>query len=237
MDPVGSMGRIVLYPSLPWLPEPWARCEGQLVSIGRAQLLFRLLDSRFGGDGHTTFALPDLRGQAPIPGLAYHMTVEGQWPTNDGGYSIGTIMLFPYTTVPNGWSVCEGQLLPIASNIVLFALLDARFGGDGQATFALPDLRGKAPAGLQFYICVSGSFPSKDPNVPFEDPDGSSDFLFPLGTTVLMATTFVPGGWLPCEGQSIHFTDPQDPRGFFFNSTLPDLRGKQPIAASSQSLA
>jgi len=224
MELVGTMGRIDLYPSIPLLPASWARCEGQVVNPGDAEALFRLLGSRFGGNGQTTFALPDLRGQAPIPGLAYQMAVAGEWPTTDpGGYYIGTIMLFPFTTVSTLWSVCEGQLLPIASNTALFAVLGVRFGGDGHATFALPDLRGKAPAGLQYFICVSGRFPSMD-------PDGGSDFPFPLGTTVLVASTVVPGGWLPCEGQSIDFTNPQNPLGLLFNSTLPDLRGKAPIA-------
>ncbi len=47
-------------------PEGWARCDGQLLPIGQNQALFALLKTVFGGDGKTTFALPDMRGRAPI---------------------------------------------------------------------------------------------------------------------------------------------------------------------------
>ena len=46
---------------------------------------------------------------------------------------------------PNGWLFCEGQALPIAENEVLFQLIGTRYGGDGEATFNLPDLRGRVP--------------------------------------------------------------------------------------------
>ena len=44
-----------------------------------------------------------------------------------------------------GWALCDGQLLPISTNTALFSLLGTQFGGDGQTTFALPDLRGRVP--------------------------------------------------------------------------------------------
>ena len=59
---------------------------------------------------------------------------------------IGQVQLFAFNFAPQGWSTCEGQLLPINENTALFALLGTTFGGDGQQTFALTDLRGKAPA-------------------------------------------------------------------------------------------
>ena len=46
---------------------------------------------------------------------------------------------------PKGWAMCNGQLLPINQNQALFALLGTTFGGNGQTTFALPDLRGRVP--------------------------------------------------------------------------------------------
>jgi len=53
--------------------------------------------------------------------------------------------MFGGNFAPTGWMLCEGQLLDIASNEVLFALLGTTYGGDGQTTFALPDLRGRLP--------------------------------------------------------------------------------------------
>lgn len=58
---------------------------------------------------------------------------------------IGEIRLFGCTFAPNGWADCDGQLLPIADNDALFALIGTTYGGDGQTTFALPDLRGRVP--------------------------------------------------------------------------------------------
>lgn len=55
------------------------------------------------------------------------------------------IKLFGGNFAPRGWAFCEGQLLPIASYNALFSLLGTIYGGDGRTTFALPDLRGRAP--------------------------------------------------------------------------------------------
>lgn len=58
---------------------------------------------------------------------------------------LGEIRMFGGNFAPRGWSLCQGQLLSIAQNDALFALLGTTFGGDGQTTFALPDLRGRIP--------------------------------------------------------------------------------------------
>lgn len=56
---------------------------------------------------------------------------------------IGEIRPFPYTFAPRGWAFCQGQILPIAQNTALFSLLGTTYGGNGQTTFALPDLQGR----------------------------------------------------------------------------------------------
>ena len=56
---------------------------------------------------------------------------------------IGQIMFVPYTFAPKGWRDCDGSLLPITQNQALFALLGITYGGNGQTTFALPDMRGR----------------------------------------------------------------------------------------------
>lgn len=58
---------------------------------------------------------------------------------------IGEIRLFAGNFAPAGWAMCHGQLIPIADNDALFVLLGTTYGGDGQTTFALPDLRGRVP--------------------------------------------------------------------------------------------
>ena len=58
---------------------------------------------------------------------------------------IGEIRMFAGNFPPSGWLFCEGQLLPISENDALFILLGTTYGGDGEETFGLPDLRGRLP--------------------------------------------------------------------------------------------
>ena len=58
---------------------------------------------------------------------------------------IGQIMMFAGNFAPKGWALCEGQVLSIAQNTALFSILGTTYGGNGQTTFALPDLRGRVP--------------------------------------------------------------------------------------------
>jgi len=58
---------------------------------------------------------------------------------------VGEIMLFAGNFAPRGWAFCDGQLLAVSQNDALFSLLGTTYGGDGRTTFALPDLRGRAP--------------------------------------------------------------------------------------------
>jgi len=58
---------------------------------------------------------------------------------------LGEVRLVGFNFAPQGWALCDGQLLSIAQNNALFALLGTTFGGDGVSTFALPDLRGRVP--------------------------------------------------------------------------------------------
>ena len=58
---------------------------------------------------------------------------------------IGEIRFGAFRVIPRGWAACNGQLLPIAQNQVLFAILGTAYGGNGTTSFALPDLRGRVP--------------------------------------------------------------------------------------------
>jgi microcystin-dependent protein len=71
---------------------------------------------------------------------------------------VGEIRMFAGNFAPAGWMFCEGQLLPISENDTLFNLIGTTYGGDGQSTFALPDLRGRIPIhqGSGFTISEQG---------------------------------------------------------------------------------
>src|SRR6266850_1659212 len=58
---------------------------------------------------------------------------------------VGEIRMFGGNFAPAGWMLCQGQLLPISENETLFNLIGTTYGGDGQSTFALPDLQSRMP--------------------------------------------------------------------------------------------
>jgi microcystin-dependent protein len=71
---------------------------------------------------------------------------------------VGEIRMFGGNFAPAGWMFCEGQLLPISENETLFQLIGTTYGGDGESTFALPDLRGRIPIhqGNGFILAETG---------------------------------------------------------------------------------
>lgn len=177
--------------------------DGTLVSIAQSSALFSLIGTQFGGDGRSTFALPDLRGRvivdagqgfigdvtgsrlttvatAQLPmhrhavaggeftgftgsgqavdnrqtslGMRYVIAVDSSYPSQSGGGSaaptfIGQVAATTTSFAPGGFMYAEGQLLRIAEYSGLFSVIGATYGGDGQETFALPDLRGRTIIG------------------------------------------------------------------------------------------
>src|ERR1043166_426747 len=95
---------------------------------------------------------------------------------------LGEIRIMAFGFAPRNWAMCNGQLLPINQNQALFSLLGTVYGGNGQTTFALPDLRGCTP------IHVGGSF-----NVQGQKGGQQNHTLtlseMPLHTHVLQAST------------------------------------------------
>lgn len=71
---------------------------------------------------------------------------------------VGEIRMFGGNFAPAGWMFCQGQLLPISENETLFNLIGTTYGGDGQSTFGLPDLRGRLPIhfGNGFILAETG---------------------------------------------------------------------------------
>jgi microcystin-dependent protein len=99
---------------------------------------------------------------------------------------IGEIRMFGFGFVPQGWAACDGQLLPIAQNAALFSLLGTTYGGDGQTTFALPDLRSRVP------VC-QGQGPGLSPYAPGQA--GGTE-------TVTLAAAQMPGHSHPVEAST-----------------------------------
>ncbi|CAN7556050.1 phage tail protein [Paenibacillus sp. LjRoot56] len=227
-------------------PVGWMFCSGQILPISQYESLFSLLGTTYGGDGVSTFALPNLQSRVPLhvgdeatfgeqggveevtltvnqipahshafgvsskfgstntpegtvlarstlnqftdsvgtaqttgilgstggsgahsniqPYLAinYIICVEGDYPSIEGGMYdeeyLAEIRWVAFNFVPRGWALCNGQTLPIAQNQALFALMGTTYGGNGQSTFALPNLQNRIPIhmGEGFTIGESG---------------------------------------------------------------------------------
>jgi microcystin-dependent protein len=70
---------------------------------------------------------------------------------------IGEIKMVGFNCPPKGWAFCNGQILAIAQNQALFAILGTTYGGNGQTTFALPNLQGRAPVYVGQGLVLGGS--------------------------------------------------------------------------------
>jgi len=77
-----------------------------------------------------------------------------------GGF-VAQVFLFAGNFPPSGAAFAHGQLLAISQFTALFSLLGTNFGGDGRTNFALPDMRGLEPAGVNYCICTGGVFPTR----------------------------------------------------------------------------
>jgi len=81
---------------------------------------------------------------------------------------VGEVRMFAGNFAPAGWMFCDGQLLPISENETLFNLIGTTYGGDGQSTFALPDLRSRVPIhqGNSFILAETGGVETVTLTVP-----------------------------------------------------------------------
>jgi microcystin-dependent protein len=104
---------------------------------------------------------------------------------------VGEIRMFAGNFAPVGWRFCDGQLLPISENETLFQLIGTTYGGDGQSTFALPDLRGRVPVhqGNGYILAETGGVETVTITVA----------QMPNHTHTPLATTN-PGGNTPTNG-------------------------------------
>lgn len=125
---------------------------------------------------------------------------------------VGEIKMVAFDWAPDGWAVCNGSELPIKQNPALFALIGNRYGGDGQTTLALPDLRGVTPlsggnsvrgypiarqGGTETVTLTAQQMPSHNHDIAGNTSDGTvpavkNNYLSSVG--VKDHTAFAPGG-------------------------------------------
>ena len=113
---------------------------------------------------------------------------------------VGEIRMFAGNFAPAGWMFCEGQLLPISENETLFQLIGTTYGGDGESTFGLPDLRGRIPIhqGNGFILAETGGAEEITLTVN-QVPAHGHPFL----ASAVTGTQITPAGNLPANSQNI----------------------------------
>ena len=136
---------------------------------------------------------------------------------------VAEIRIVPFNFAPTGWALCDGQLLSISQNTALFSLLGTTYGGDGQSTFALPDLRGRLPIHL-------------GPGFGMGAPGGSENVTLttlqmPAHTHQVSATTgantaSLPGGNFLAQGPDIYETN--KPGNNTMQAAISSVGGSQP---------
>ncbi|CAA6825741.1 MAG: Microcystin dependent protein [uncultured Sulfurovum sp.] len=151
-------------------PQGWAKCDGQLLSISQNEALFSLLGTIYGGDGRTTFALPDLRGRVAMgdgqgPGLTSRRIGEKSGSENSSSHSLRV-----YNGIGN-----QNQITEDTNALAITGIEDARgnptFTGNAFST-NLPNKTISPSSGestniqpyqvVNYVIALTGIFPSRD---------------------------------------------------------------------------
>ncbi|WP_245946932.1 tail fiber protein [Paenibacillus cellulosilyticus] len=163
------LGEIRLFPYQD-APAGWMYCGGQQIPISQNTPLFSLIGTNFGGDGKTTFAVPDLRDYEPALGTGYYIALNGVFPGADISNSskfISELRLFPYTFTPGGWLPADHRTISIANNTPLFSLIGDKYGFSQQyVDFRLPNIAPVIP-GVKYYIATEGVFPGNSTGQEF----------------------------------------------------------------------
>jgi microcystin-dependent protein len=138
---------------------------------------------------------------------------------------VGEIRIFAGNFAPAGWMFCEGQLLPISENETLFNLIGTTYGGDGQSTFGLPDMRGRLPVhmGNGFTLAETGGVEQVTLTVS-QIPAHSHAFL---ATTSFGSQSGATGNVL-AQNQAIKMYDSSAPASAMAAGTTGSTGGSQP---------
>ena len=144
---------------------------------------------------------------------------------------IGEIRMFGGNFAPAGWAFCQGQLMPISENDALFTLIGTTYGGDGQETFGVPDLQGRAPM-------HAGQGPGITQNYVLGEQAGVESVTLstqqiPIHNHAVVASTNVASsttasGNITASSNQLKIYDQGGTSKLFANNTLTPVGGSQP---------
>ncbi len=139
---------------------------------------------------------------------------------------VGEIRMFAGNFQPAGWMFCEGQLLPISENETLFQLIGTTYGGDGESTFALPDLRGRLPVhqGNGFILAETGGAEEITLTVN-QIPAHSHPFI---ASSAAGSSSNASNNTLATSVGNVYFSSPASSPGTMSPSMVAPVGGSQP---------
>ncbi len=138
---------------------------------------------------------------------------------------VGEIRMFAGNFAPAGWQMCEGQLLPISENDTLFALIGTTYGGDGQTTFALPDLRGRLPVHQGSGVVLAETGGAEQVTIAVGQLPAHSHAI--SGSTSI-ATQTQPGNNVPAQTSTFDFYQTSPPTTAMATQSVSAVGGSLP---------
>jgi microcystin-dependent protein len=144
---------------------------------------------------------------------------------------LGEIRMFGGNFAPLGWAFCDGQLVPIAENDQLFTLIGTTYGGDGEQTFALPDLRGRLPIhqgtgpGLSTFVMGENGGAEEVTLTVNQIPAHSHA---PIAVGGAVGSQIDPAGNLPAQSFNVTPYINDAPTGNFNSAAIAPAGGSQP---------
>ncbi|MES2655797.1 MAG: tail fiber protein [Bacteroidota bacterium] len=185
----GTMGEIRLF-AANFAPKTWAYCQGQLLPINQNQALFSILGTTYGGDGVTTFGLPDLRGRTCVgqgqgPNLSFrtlgekageatHTLITSEMPihthasslTTSANVAMGCLNDTATTESPEGnyiASIGQNQYAPTSNGVMGIAPASVTVNMQVGVTGASQPHQNMQPyLGIGYVICLQGIYPSRN---------------------------------------------------------------------------
>ncbi|MDX6269983.1 MAG: hypothetical protein QOD28_1206 [Acidobacteriota bacterium] len=138
---------------------------------------------------------------------------------------VGEIRMFAGNFAPAGWMFCEGQLLPISENETLFQLIGTTYGGDGESTFALPDLRGRLPIHQGNGVLLAETGGAEEVTLTIQQiPVHNHAFLGSKG----VGSQASPVGFLPAASNIVSLYKAAAPTNPMYNQSVAPTGGSQP---------
>jgi microcystin-dependent protein len=138
---------------------------------------------------------------------------------------VGEIRIFAGNFAPVGWMFCDGQLLPISENETLFQLIGTTYGGDGETTFALPDLRGRLPLHQGNGFVIGQAAGAEDVTLTVNQMPAHSH---PAVATTNQGTQGNPGGNVLSNSQGAKPYIEDAPTGNLSPQSVSPVGGSQP---------